>query len=218
MNKEVKRKKKEKLRNKRLVKQYYFLKPTPWYRRKHKEKYDYSYIEWFGWPEGWNKAFGMMYLKELGAEIKRIGQKDFQILQQKEKYASARNYVSGTSDKAHEIINKYEYLSENICWQCGKPDVPKIYDGWLYPVCLDCYRKNIREREQFWLGKPLTDEEIKDRYEKLIDEEPDENGEYRMANSYTIKRFSKDGDELTTYDISETAEAIRKRWERRNKR
>ena len=218
MNKAIKRKKKEKLLNKKLVKRYYFLKPTPWYKQKHKEKYDYSYIEWFGWPQGWNKAFGMMYLKELGEEIKCIGQKDFQILQMKEKFGQARCYTSGTSSKAHDIINKYEYLSQNICWHCGKPDVPTINDGWIYPVCFDCFYKNMRERERYHKGAPMTDDDIKNMYEKCIVDEPNANGEYRMCDSYTIKYWDKDRNEcLTTYDISETANAIRQHWENREK-
>lgn len=218
MNKEVKRRKKEKLRNKKLVKKYYWLKPTSWYRKK-EWKYDYSYIDWFGWPNGWNQAFGMMYLKELDEAIKESGQKDFQILQMKEKFGQARCYTSGTSDKIDRIIDKYEYLSENICWRCGKPDVPMIDDGWMHPICFDCFRINMKRREKYINKPPLTEEEIKAAYEKyIIDEGPDENGEYKMCNTYTIRRFSKDGTQDTVYDVSETAQAIRDRWEKRRKK
>ena len=118
-----KRKKKLQMRNKRLIKEYYWLLPRNVWTGKPLKNYDYTFIEW-GWSEGWDKAFGMMYLKELGDEIKRIGQKNFMILQQKEKFGSCRNYVNGTSREAHDIIDKYEALSQNICYFCGRPDTP----------------------------------------------------------------------------------------------
>lgn len=210
----------ERIRNKKLIKQYPWLKPVNVWTGKIPKDYDYSYIEWYGWPNGWNVAFGDMYLQELGAEIKQSGQKDFQILQMKEKYGRCINYVSGTTEKAHQIINKYETLSENICWNCGKPDVPMIDDGWVHPICLKCFIKAEHNRDKYHKELhpeyvPKTNEELTELYQNCIIDKPNENGEYRMADSYTIRRFGDHTD--TTYDISETSQAIRKRWERRVK-
>ena len=221
--KNSKKEKAERLRNKKLVKKYYFLKPTPWYKPKRNRrlpKYDYSYIEWYGWPQGWNVAFADMFLEELGAEIKRIGQKNFRIDQIKEKFGEARCYTSGTSDKANQIINKYEYISTNICWDCGKPDVPMIDDGWMHPICLECYKKAERKRDEFYKEHHPeyvlpTDDEYALKYQKVIIDKPDENGEYKIADSYTIRRFSKDGNIDITYSIKDTADKVRERWERR---
>ena len=64
-----KRKKKLQIRNKRLVKQYDFLLPRNVWTDKVPKGYDFSYIDW-GWSDGWDKAFGMQYLKELGEAVK----------------------------------------------------------------------------------------------------------------------------------------------------
>ena len=48
-------------------------------------------------------------------------------------------------------------------------------------------------------------------YESSICDEPDENGEYHIPMSYTIRRYSKDETEDITYDISDTVKKIRKR-------
>ena len=76
------------MKNKRLIKKYYWLAPRNVWTDKIPKDYDYTYINW-GWSDGWNKAFGNIYMKELGDAINEAGQKDFQILQVKEK---ARNY------------------------------------------------------------------------------------------------------------------------------
>lgn len=190
--KQRKREKREKLRNKKLVKEYYWLMPRDWRGGKPRD-YDYSWINW-GWSDGWDKAFGMMYLKELGDEIKRIGQKDFYIDEVKEKYGQARCYTSGTSQKALAIIDKYEKLSENICYFCGRPDVHITDCGWILPVCEKCYGKHWRR------GSKYTYEDV------ICDEDP------RMADIYHYKRFSKDGNEIITCDYSETANKIRTWW------
>lgn len=218
-----KKAKAELLRNKKLVKKYYFLKPAPMFKPKRNRrlpKYDYSYIQWYGWPDGWNVAFADMFLDELGAEIKRTGQKDFAIFQIKEKYGQMRCYTSGTSRKANDIIYKYGHISENVCWTCGKPDVPMINDGWMHPVCFECYKKAEKRREKYFAKYnidyiPKTDEELKERYEHFIDEDPDENGEYKIADSYKIRHLEDGKTVDEVYDLRETANKVRERWERR---
>ena len=80
------------LRNKKLLKRYPWLMPRNIWTGKIPEDYDFSYIEWFGWPQGWNKAFGTMFLKEIGAEIKKSRLIHFQVQQMKEKYGQMRCY------------------------------------------------------------------------------------------------------------------------------
>lgn len=169
MRKTKKRRKREKqikLKNKKLVKKYYWLMPRNVWTGKVLTDYDYSFIEW-GWSDGWDKAFGDMFMKELGEEIKRIDQKNFQILQIKEKYGSARCYTSGTSKEAFRIIDKYESLSRNICYFCGRPDVPITNAGWVLPMCKSCYEKKWRR------GSKLE-------YEEVVDDE-----ECRMSDAYS---------------------------------
>lgn len=193
--KERKLKKKLQLKNKKLIKKYYWLMPRNVWSGKTLEKYNYTFIEW-GWSDGWDRAFGNLFMKELGEEIEKIGQKNFQILQIKEKYGSARCYTSGTSEKAHRIISKYGALSQNICYFCGRPDTPMTDTGWILPICKKCYEKKWRRGSKY-------------EYEEVVcDEDP------RMADIQTIRRFSmeKDGYEDIKYNHSETTNRIRKWW------
>ena len=138
--------KREKIRNRKLIKKYPWLKPRNVWTGKLIEDYDYSWIEWYGWPQGWNIAFGTMYLKEFGEAVKKAGLEHKMIIeQQKEKYGQCRNYVYPTTEEIEEIINKYEKISENVCCICGQPDVPMINDGWFSPYCFSCFKKNWRQ-------------------------------------------------------------------------
>ena len=204
--KQRKKRKRIMLQNKTLIKKYPWLIPRNW-EGKIPEDYDYSYIEWFGWPSGWNKAFGNMYLKELGDAVKKSGlEKDFQVFQMKEKYGGCICYCAPVNDEINQITSKYEHLSENICINCGKPDTYMINDGWYSPWCYDCWSREYRKREKYINREdyvPKTDEELKEIYNRYICDDG------IMVNNYKV--LTCDCEKI--YDISETAEKIRARWE-----
>ena len=205
------------LKNKRLVKKYYWLVPRDWYGNPIK-RYDYSWIDW-GWGKGWDKAFGQMLMDEIGAVVKKCGLKHFTILQTKEKFGSLRMYVGGSCEEIDRIISKYEYISERVCMGCGH-EAPMTNNGWMLPRCFKCYLKEYRNREAWALKhKPntiiKTDEEIREFYNSIICDTPDDDGEFKLPNSYSICRFGEGGKkEITTYDISETSAKIQKRMEK----
>lgn len=212
--KQRKKKKQLQMKNKRLIRKYYWLAPRNVWTNKIPKDYDYTYIEW-GWSDGWDKAFGWLYLKELGEAIKESELKDFRILQQKEKYGQCRNYTSGASQKVFDIIDKYEHISEHVCYYCGK-EAPMTDVGFVLPQCFKCFCRIYRRREEWCLKNhpemsPKTDEELREMYEKSICDEPDENGEYHIPETYTIRRYSNGITEDITYDISDTVRKIRKR-------
>ena len=204
--KKRKQKKKLQMLNKRLIKKYYWLMPRDW-RGKIPKNYDYTWIEW-GWSHGWDKAFGQMYMDELGAAINESGQKDFTILQIKEKYGQARLYCGGASGKVHRIINKYEHISQNVCYWCGR-EAPMVGKSWITPECFDCYVKRWKR----W--KPNDDiEVIKKGYDEEVCDEPDENGEFHIPNSYTVSYLKDGGKTQEVIDISDTVEKIRRRQDK----
>ena len=216
VNKKNKRKlKREKIRNRKLIKQYPWILPRNVFTGKVPDDYDYSYVVW-ELPNGWHKAFGQMYLEELDTAVKEAGlERDFMIYQIKEKYGALRVYTSGASDKIFNIIDKYEHISEHVCIGCGKPNVPVINEGWISPWCYDCYRKNWRRRESYTARykeiKPSSEEEIKLAYDKASSENSE------IETSYTIRRFGIDGNTDTVYDISDTVAEINERWNKRKK-
>ena len=124
---------------------------------------------------------------------------------------SARLYCSGTCDKVHDIISKYEMISENVCYYCGK-EAPMTDGGWVLPQCFECFCKVHRRRERYSMKNlPKTDEELRELYNKIIIDKPDEHGEYHMTESYTVRRFSKDGNKDVVYNITDTVNKIRER-------
>ena len=208
--------------NKRLVKKWYFLAPRNCWTGQILNHYDYSWVDWWDFDTGWGKTFGWMFLKELGDAVAESKQKDFQILQQKEKYGELRTYTNGCSEKVQKIIDKYEHISQHVCFYCGV-EAPITDDGYILPRCFDCYCKECRRAEAWSMKnhpdiKPVTDEELRKHYKKIICDTPDENGEYHIPMSYTIRRWSKDKTEDITYDISDTVKKIQKRISNYSKR
>ena len=191
--KKRKQKKRIQIRNKKLVKKYYFLAPKNAWTGKIPKDYDYTYINW-GCSPGWKKAYGNMYMKELGDEIKRIGQKDFMILQEKEKYGRHELYTNGTSEKAHEIIAKYEFISEHVCYFCGRPDTHVTDMGWILPVCPKCYEKKWRRGNKF-------------EYDEVVcDKDP------RIEDVRKVNTYSNGEHKIIEYDIKDTIDKIRIWW------
>lgn len=199
-----KREKQEKMKNRRLVKKYPWIAPRDWETGKIDKDYDYSYTYW-GLPDGWDKAFGEMYLEELGEAVKDAhAEKDFTIEQIKEKYGMLRVYVNNYNSPINKVIDKYEHISQNVCISCGKPDVPMITSGWISPFCFDCYKKYFNHRNK-------SEAEIREEYNEFARK----NGDI-IPDTYKILRFSKDGTQTEIVDVSETVSRIRERWRKRH--
>lgn len=202
--KRVKQRKREKLRNKKLVKKYPWLTPIDsWTGRPYKD-YDYSWTLLDCMPDGWRFAFGDMMCEEIDALLRRANfVKKYRIVEVKEKYGGLRWYDNGVPESIHEemshVISKYECISECCCIVCGKPDVKMTNAGWLEPLCKPCYERCVNSTRT---------------YEEVTD--TDDPG--RLPDTYTVRRFSTEGSTDTTYDISETSNKVRMRYERIQKR
>ena len=115
------------------------------------EKYPYQWINiipTYSWydaiPHGWRKAFGLQMMKEIKAELLRVGgRKDLRsmrITDVKEKWGSLQVYCSSCGD-VHKIIEKYEYISFRTCIKCGRP-AHGVTNGWVTPLCEDCFHNS----------------------------------------------------------------------------
>lgn len=125
-------------------------------------EYDYSYTELDAMPRGWRKAFGLQMCEELNQEIitwSEATQRQFRIMQIKEKYGSLRFYTNFSTKKLDEIINKYERLSERLCIDCGQP-AKWISKGWICPWCDDCCKEDRKRNPNNYMSiKEWFDEE-----------------------------------------------------------
>ena len=119
-------------------------------------------------------------------------------MQLKEKYGRNELYVGYAPKSVHNIIEKYGEISEHVCCFCGKPDVAITNAGWILPMCEHCFKK------QKWHNR---------EYEEFIDPEDDN----RIPDSYQIKIGTKDKEWIEEYNIKETADKIRRNWEKREK-
>ena len=195
------KKKRMKLRNKKLIKEYPFLLPRNVWTDKIPDDYNYDYTRYDEIPAGWRRAFGNELLKELKESlVKHNCLDEFRFSQIKEKYGTLRLYNFGAPQETHEIIRKYEFISGYVCIRCGRPDVSIIDNyGWYEPICECCYNRRLKDREKRgWKIVP---------YEDLIDEK-----DSNIPLSYSIETYSNGRDTTITYDISETVNKIKAKW------
>lgn len=192
----LKQLKRNKLRNKKLIKKFPWLLPRNVLTNKPLDDYNYEFTLYDDIPSGWAKAFGMMICKEIQEELEKNNLVNTYSIQQiKEKYGELRWYSNGT-EKIYNIIDKYSTLSANICICCGKPDVPYLTTGWIMPICEKCYYKKFRNPRE---------------YKEICSED------YRMSDSLSYKKFSKEGESLYVTSIKETADKIRHNWNKKHK-
>ena len=172
--------------NKKLCEKYPFLKIND------DDSYESTWAD--DMPEGWWIAFGELMCDEIKEELIRCNYLDeYEIVQVKEKYGQLRIYDDGIPKgcKVWDIISKYSVLSENICGVCGKPDVPMMTHGWLFPMCQKCC-------------------EYKDEWDECaLDQYP-----YKMSDVRKYSQYDEDTEKWVDHsiDISDTAEKIRRAY------
>ena len=107
---------------------------------------------------GWFRAFGMDFLKELKAQLKKEGRLyKYRIAQIKEKWGRFVWYDAASSDEVFNLIEKYSEMSSKICIDCGRP-ADYITTGYILPLC----EKHISEEGKLSahdLRKPESEEE-----------------------------------------------------------
>lgn len=78
-------------------------------------------------------------IKKLCEDIQALNRdKDFEVMQVKEKYGSLRFYCYGSDDAIYDLIEKAEKDSETICENCGKIGSIDYDAGWLSCRCEEC--------------------------------------------------------------------------------
>ena len=206
MNKRQK-KKQLKMRNKKLVKLYPYLLPRSVWTCKVVKGYDYTWTEYDCLYKGWKTGFGKLLLDDLREACLKTNFLDkLQFSDIKEKYGSLRMYNFGAPQEVHDVIRKYEFISQYICYQCGSPESTIVNDyGWYLPMCKYCWDKNNIRREREGYSVIRSWEEVADL------------NNIGLPNEYKYTTFSKEGNITTVVDISETANKIRRKYNKRRK-
>ncbi len=185
----------EQERNKELIQKYPWLKPRNPLTMENIDNFDYSYTMLDDMPDGWRKTFGMLMVEEIDKELKKLGDKrrdEYYIFDIKEKYGGLRWYDVGGTKEIDDIIDKYSTISEHVCIECGKPDVPLLTRiGWIIPLCKECY-------------------ESKKHYKRKYEDTYDHSLSNKIKNEYTrIKFVPHEKNERIKCDITETVNAVR---------
>lgn len=120
---------------KALIEEYPYLQPRRMTDGQISPDYDYQFIVGeYDLPEGWLDLFLLMCV-DIKAPLEKAGLlNEFRFLQVKEKYGGLRAYNTAGNDEVYNIIDKYEFLSQQVCTTCGKPAVA-MTRGWIYPFC-----------------------------------------------------------------------------------
>lgn len=111
--------------------------------------FDFSYTEIDSFPKGWFKSFGAQMLDEIKQALVNCKPEflyQYMITDIKEKYGSLRWYDNGGPKGFYDIINKYQHLSETICFRCGEP-ATHFSKGWILPLC-DACDNNINKKKE----------------------------------------------------------------------
>lgn len=103
-------------------------------------------FELFGYEmdDGWKP-----FVKEAVEKIVKLGRKvdkDFQILQVKEKFGGLRIYTSPDIDEVETIIEEAEKKAKITCERCGKEGSLQAKDRWLKTVCDKCFEIWTKEQ------------------------------------------------------------------------
>ena len=127
------------MNNKELIERYPFLMPRNRWTGNIPEDFNYSYTELDALEDGWRKAFGERMCEEIREALIEDNYLDkYRISQIKEKYGTLRWYDFGATQKVHDIISKYEYISGFICQYCGSPYAKTFNNGWISTICENC--------------------------------------------------------------------------------
>lgn len=182
------------IKNYVLVKKYPWLKPMTWNEEEEVRDphYDYRYTALFDNMPGWWKAFGRLFCDEIQEHYKECP--DMYILETKEKYGQLRITMANANKAVNDICGKYEFISQNVCYFCGRPHTFMTDTGWILPICPECYERKCRGM------KP---------YSEAICEEDN-----RIPYTYQIHHTNKDNDWYEDVDISETVIKIEENYDK----
>lgn len=168
-------------KNKQFCKRYPWLLPRDYRTNKKHKHYHYQWTELDLMPKGWKESFGEMMMEDLleACRKDRINPNIIRIIDCKEKYGALRFDLNVYEPNIQKVLDDYEQVSQNVCWRCGKIDVPQTNFGWILPECRDCHIKRFGDAKRY-----------DKMYDKLSLEDCIIPNEYEIHTSKGVKRIS----------------------------
>jgi hypothetical protein len=135
---------------KTLIEKYPYLQPRNVNTDQISDTFDYEYIRGeHDLPEGWMELF-LQCCEDIYEPLKQAGCLDkFRFTDIKEKWGRMTIYVQHAPEEVHTILNKYRFLSEQVCSVCGKPATVVTW-GYVCPYCSEHVRgtmENVDDAE-----------------------------------------------------------------------
>lgn len=137
------------LRNYILVKNFPFLEPQCgwgidmcYLPKGYKYNYEQTWLDCLS--SSWRKKFGLAICKELKQAIKQYGLKDYKVCQVKEKFGTLEWYDEGGCDATINVINKYNKISMETCFNCGRP-AEYVSTNWITYYCPRCAKRKEKK-------------------------------------------------------------------------
>ena len=146
---------------KALIEEFPYLMPRNVFTDKIPEGYDYTYFQGeYSLPDGWLQLFLQACEDIKEPLIKADYLEKFRFTQIKEKYGALRMYNAGAPKEVHDILAKYEFLSEQVCCICGKP-ATAMTCGYICPYCEEHLQEELNKSTE-----SIDPVEIKTSYTK----------------------------------------------------
>ena len=140
----------EQRKNYELCMKYPILVPHNAFTGKEVDAYDYEFTRLNNIPEGWRKAFGEDWARELQEAVNKLPEgerEEWYIVDLKEKFGQFDQFFSSYSDDINVVEQKYSRLSLRTCIKCGVR-ATKMSRGWICPYCSSC-TESIGAYERF---------------------------------------------------------------------
>lgn len=141
---------------KELISKYPYLLPRTMFTGEVHPDYNYEYLKGeHDLPDGWFELF-LQCCEDLYEPLKRIDYLDkFRFLDIKEKWGRMDFSTYGATSEIYDILNKYTFLSQQVCSVCGKPATVRTY-SYVLPFCLEHIRGSGEGIEDVDLITPRT--------------------------------------------------------------
>lgn len=159
---------------KALIEEYPYLLPRTMTTGEVHPDYDYDYIMGeYDLPEGWMELF-LQCCEDIKDPLIKADYLDkFRFTQIKEKWGRMELYCYGATNEVYKIIDKYRFLSQQVCSECGKPANVITY-GYTCPYCRECvmqYDRYVDDAEIVDIKTTFLHEhyDISGHWDELVD-------------------------------------------------
>ena len=118
---------------KKELEQKFYDRWPEWFRGRHEGMSHNLMCFGFDHEDGW---FDLEW--RLCEDLEKLVDKDYKLMQVKEKFGTLRWYSNHNSEEAGKRINQAENESSRTCEVCGNPGITRTDRSWLRTLCDKC--------------------------------------------------------------------------------